>query len=527
MTSVGTFPSSRLSPGANSTFSELSVSHGADSGDALRLLFDGLEDAAILLQDELITYANPAADNLLHTHKSTINGKHLTSFLDEIEHRELYSYLRAATVEGNSLKQKGEIRLKDLSIPVKIQCLPVRGSQGTHILFIRGGRDIQTESGIQSQLSLAELPCGVLRLDRDLRYLYGNRELTQMSAIFSFAEAGKTAADLYWPASLRRSLEQVMAELSCSRQSHRCRLSFGSDLAEIEWWATVIPHCDSKGQLASATFLFDAKPASTSRQSDDESPENLLQHERTKCEEAVAASRARDAFFGWVSHELRTPMNGIQSWAHILETYVNASSSSPLAQRALSGIRHGIAQQLHLVDELLDVSRIMEGKLSLSKQGFFLRPVLQEAMENVQAAALANDIHLACHYALYKEKINGDPCRVQQMVRLLLTRLITESVHGSTIHLHVESQDQQVLIRLRSSGSPHVPPHNAYKKGKPARMTKPAKVCRKDVDAFLVRRLAELQGGRLDYVYKDGSALPVITLTLPLHIPARRRVTPN
>lgn len=523
MNSVGSPLTSRPRPKSTAALHDLASAHGPESGHAPHLLFDGLEEAAILLKGESIVYANAAAGKLFDTEPRTLDGNSLSVFLAEAEHGNLYRYLRLTGAKPESLKQRsGAIRRSGLSVPVSIQCLPVRGATGRHLLFIRDLSEVQHETGDHARLLLEELPCGAMRLDPQLRYLYGNRSLTKVAPFFSLAETGKTVTELAWPDSLRTSLVQIVAALSRTPHAHHVSLKFFSDHSQLEWGTMVIPHCDSQGQLTSASFIFDEHPAAGIGPDHETAMTQQLREEREKCKQAVAASRARDAFFGWVSHELRTPMNGIQSWAHIMETYVNASSSSPLAQRALSGIRHGISQQLQLVDELLDVSRVMEGRVSLSKQAFPLRPVLQAAMASVQPAALAHDIHLACHHSLSREKVCADPCRIQQMVRVLLGNLIGESGRGSTVHLQVECLDQQVLIRLHSEG-PQLADTPHGNSGKVPRVAKPRGVCRKEVDAFLVRRLAEMQGGCLDYQYENGAALSAITLKLPLHVPARRR----
>src|SRR5690606_32818708 len=109
--------------------------------------------------------------------------------------------------------------------------------------------------------------------------------------------------------------------------------------------------------------------------------DELLARERIARIQAETAARARDEFLAIVSHELRAPLNGIQSWAHVLENYVKDATAVPLAKRALQGIKTGVSQQVRLIEDLLDVTRMMSGKLRLVRQPLALLPTLQAAVE--------------------------------------------------------------------------------------------------------------------------------------------------
>lgn len=505
-----------------------------DMEQATRLLFEGMEEAVLLVKEFRIAYANPAAAALLETEAATLNGRFLKDWLSEEEHSHLYRHLHAA--EGGNMKQRGELcRGNGDKLAVNIQCFSTRGdAPGRHMLVLREDRAQALPPLEPALLSLETLPCGALQVDTDLRYLYGNSALARIAPFFSLTRRGSPISLLGWPPAFCAALEETLIQLTAEPHMQRVLLPVDEMRPELSRWAQAIPACDGRGRLQTLSFFFESlhsseQAAATDIQVCDMNSCDRQPSEKDRYEEAIAASQARDAFFGWVSHELRTPMNGIQSWAHILETYVNASSSSPLAQRALQGIRHGITQQLQLVDELLDISRIIEGRLSLAKQPFNPHPALQEAIESQRDEALARRIHIACHYALARERVSGDPCRVQQMIRLLFNYLLHHAQDGDTIHMHVRCEAGRMAVALHSAGG-IVPVDKKPSRGK-SRSLKAAKSCRRELDIYLVRRLAELQGGSLEdgIVGKVGSEAesisptPAFTLLLPLHLPGKKR----
>lgn len=471
-----------------------SAESGFEHEPATRLLFEGLEEGVLLMERSRIAYANPAAAALLHTDVATLSGRLLGDWISEAKHEDLYRHLHAADGEGTTQRSL-LCRFDGQMLGVDIQCVRLRGLPGRHMLFLRPNRAQSPGNEPSAHLPLDLLPFGVLHVDGSLRYLYGNSALAQIAPYFAQARHGSHVGTLGWPSAFCAALKETLARMEGEPCMQRVLLPFDDDGTALGWWAQAVPACDEKGQVQTISFLFDVPCSRETNIDADRNPEQELS-EKNRYNEAIAAVRARDAFFGWVSHELRTPMNGIQSWAHILETYVNASSASPLAQRALQGIRHGITQQLQLVDELLDVSRIIEGRINPAKQPFNLRPTLQAAIDSLRAEAQPRAIQFACHYTLARERVSGDPCRVQQMIRLLLNYLLHSVEDGSTLHLYVRSVGSQVVVALHGAGG--MIPADPVRSRHTSRTLKAARSCRRELDVYLVRRLAELQGGRLE-----------------------------
>src|SRR5438445_13284887 len=138
------------------------------------------------------------------------------------------------------------------------------------------------------------------------------------------------------------------------------------------------PKPDPKAMIRSAGD--DAAQASGRAEADNER-DALLARAETLHSQVQASTRARDRFLAIVSHELRSPLNAIQSWAYVLARQLE--DASPAIQRALAGIRSGVEQQARLIEDLLDASRIMSGKLPLRRQPVALRPTVQAAVERL------------------------------------------------------------------------------------------------------------------------------------------------
>src|SRR5262249_52114402 len=138
-------------------------------------------------------------------------------------------------------------------------------------------------------------------------------------------------------------------------------------------------------------------------------------HGRTLAE---AANRAKDAFLAMVSHELRSPLSPILSWARLLRMKVLDEAKSA---RALETIERSAPTQAQLIDDLLDISRIVAGKLRLEVQPVDVALVIAQAVEVVRPAADAKRIRLETVLDTETGMVSGDPARLQQVVWNLLS----------------------------------------------------------------------------------------------------------
>jgi PAS domain S-box-containing protein len=187
--------------------------------------------------------------------------------------------------------------------------------------------------------------------------------------------------------------------------------------------------------------------------------------------ELQAADQAKDRFLAVVSHELRTPLTAVLGWARMLRGGLLNQAS---AARALEVIERNTTLLAQLIDDLLDLSRIVSGKLQLELRPIDPVGVVQAAIESVRAAADAKQIALKVVVNPSAGPVVGDPKRLQQVIWNLLSNAIKFTPPHGEIELTLEQADGTTCITVRDNGagiSPHLLPHvfKPFQQGSDAR----------------------------------------------------------
>jgi PAS domain S-box-containing protein len=175
----------------------------------------------------------------------------------------------------------------------------------------------------------------------------------------------------------------------------------------------------------------------------------LLASEKLARGEAERANRLKDDFLATVSHELRNPLNAIMGWAHMLRL---GKLTPPNAERAVETIYRNAKSQAQLVADLLDVSRIISGKLRLDVRTVDLIPIVNAAIDSIRPAADAKAIRLQTILDPGAGPILGDADRLQQIVWNLLSNAVKFTPKGGTIKVKVQRVDAHVEIVVSDSG---------------------------------------------------------------------------
>jgi signal transduction histidine kinase/DNA-binding response OmpR family regulator len=165
--------------------------------------------------------------------------------------------------------------------------------------------------------------------------------------------------------------------------------------------------------------------------------------------ETEAASRAKDEFIATLSHELRTPLNAIVGWTQVLRSRLPATGPS---NRALESIERNARLQAHLVDELLDVARIITGKLRVEIRPVDLGPVVDAAVDAHRASAETRGVRLDTRLGPDGPRVLGDPFRLQQVVSNLLSNAIKFTPAGGRVEVRMDTREQHVEVRVRDTG---------------------------------------------------------------------------
>ena len=174
---------------------------------------------------------------------------------------------------------------------------------------------------------------------------------------------------------------------------------------------------------------------------------------------AETANRLKDEFLGTLSHELRTPLTAIVGWAHLLK---RGQLSPAETTRAVDTIIRNAAAQNQIIDELLDVSRIIAGKLEMGLQPVDVAAVVQEAISTVSPAASAKGIHLELAHRSTDSVVTGDPERLRQAFWNLLSNAIKFTPRGGRVGIRVETNGQNVEVIVNDTGlgiNPDFLPH--------------------------------------------------------------------
>ncbi|MDX2230311.1 MAG: PAS domain-containing protein [Leptolyngbyaceae cyanobacterium bins.349] len=169
---------------------------------------------------------------------------------------------------------------------------------------------------------------------------------------------------------------------------------------------------------------------------------NILQREQTARQQAEAASRMKDEFLAIVSHELRSPLNAILGWSRLLQT---RKMNPEKTEQALASIERNAQAQTQLIEDLLDISRIIRGAIRLYPRPVNLASVVQAAIDTTRPTAETKDIQLLTQFDPTIGSVSGDPDRLQQIVWNLLSNAIKFTPNGGRVEVRLEQRDHRTV----------------------------------------------------------------------------------
>jgi signal transduction histidine kinase len=212
----------------------------------------------------------------------------------------------------------------------------------------------------------------------------------------------------------------------------------------------------------------------------------------------VGDGRAKDEFLAILSHELRTPLNAILGWARMLRL---RPEDQDTADRALTAIERNAESQARLVEDLLDMARIVTGKLKLNIEPIEIAAVAEAALDAVRPAADAKGVQLTARLDAGRLPARGDAARLQQVVWNLLTNAVKFTPSGGHVELLASSSNDLITICVQDDGEgigPELLPHifNRYRQGQNP-------VSGLGLGLAIAREVIELHGGSL-VAHSDG-----------------------
>jgi signal transduction histidine kinase len=223
-------------------------------------------------------------------------------------------------------------------------------------------------------------------------------------------------------------------------------------------------------------------------------PSWQLRQVRLEVDELARANRCKDEFLAMLSHELRNPLASIQYAMSFMGKQVG---EAPAQQQTQALIERQLHRMTHLVDELLDVSRITSGRLHLQRERLDLRDIVRNAIETLESNINERHHRLSTELAEMPVWMEGDPCRLEQVFVNLLANASRYTDDGGELAVSVLIHEGKAVVRVRDSGigiAPEALPH-IFDLFKQAHEGDPRSRDGLGVGLAVVRSLIELHGG--------------------------------
>ncbi|MBE9209784.1 response regulator [Nostoc sp. LEGE 06077] len=200
-----------------------------------------------------------------------------------------------------------------------------------------------------------------------------------------------------------------------------------------------------------ANFIAAAFYSSKASQASEESArsERAARAASIAARAAEANNRLKDEFLAVLSHELRSPLNPILGWAKLLQTHKFDEAKTAYA---LATIERNAKLQSQLMEDLLEVSRILQNKFSLNLKSVDLSAVIEVALDIVRLSAQAKSIQLKTKFAPNVGQVLGDPSRLQQVIWNLLSNAVKFTPSGGQVEIRLERVGTQAQIQVSDTG---------------------------------------------------------------------------
>ena len=344
---------------------------------------------------------------------------------------------------------------------------PVRDGAGTIIGVSKIARDITDRKRADAELAaqqewfrvtLDSIGDGVVACDTQGRVTLMNAMAEQLTGWSAGTAVGQPCDEVVRLISekTREVAENPIAQAlasGCPVGPSNHTLLVAADHSERAIDDNAAPIRTSDGTTVGVVLVFrdvtERRRSEAERQIAAADRERLLEAERIARGEAERASRVKDEFVAMVSHELRTPLNAILGWTQLMRT---GRQDQALLERGLDIISRNTRAQAQLIADLLDISRIVSGKLRLETQSVDLRTLLDDAIEAVASDAEAKGIAInrLAHDTI--GTVAGDAARLQQAIWNLLSNAIKFTPAGGRIEVSLTQEAETVEISVRDTG---------------------------------------------------------------------------
>jgi signal transduction histidine kinase len=237
--------------------------------------------------------------------------------------------------------------------------------------------------------------------------------------------------------------------------------------------------------------------------------------EQAAREEAEAANKAKDDFLAVLSHVLRTPLNAMLGWVRLLRTNPD---SAEIFEKAVDAIERSAVTQTKFVEDLLDITRIVNGTSRLTKRSFSLSQLIKLSADGIRPVAEGKSITLEYESAGEEMWIFGDSDRVQQIVNNLLSNALKFTPEGGSVALVLENSDGNARISVRDTGQGIAPEFlpRVFERYKQANNSTTNRKGGLGLGLAIVKHLVELHGGSIAAESDGDGKGSTFVVTIPL-----------
>ncbi|HEX6641778.1 MAG TPA: PAS domain S-box protein, partial [Thermoanaerobaculia bacterium] len=425
------------------------AAHALEASEArYRRLFETAQDA-ILILDEVsgkIMDANPFVIDLLGYSLDELIGMELWEI-------GLFSDQQQSKAAMTQLQESGYIRYEDIPLETKrgkrvevefvsnsylVGDLKVIQCNIRDITDRRGAEEAARISAERFRFLAESMPIITFTASPDGRIDYCNRQLTEFTGVSCDEVCSSGRAPFTHPDDAEEDGRLWRHSIE-SGEPFQCESRFRRADGAWRWHLTrAMAMRDAGGiviWIGSSTDIHDRKSVE----------ETLVR----QYHESEALSRAKDEFLATSSHELRTPLTSILGWSELL---VTGGLDAETQREALDSIRQSARAQSRLIDDMLDVSRLLTGKLELNSEPVDVAAALLLAIRAITPAAEKKNIEIEKSFARGASRVDGDPTRLQQIFWNILSNAVKFTPAGGHIRVRLSSRDSQVDVEVHDDG---------------------------------------------------------------------------
>jgi PAS domain S-box-containing protein len=504
------------------------------------LLVEAVQDYAIffLSPEGVIRSWNKGASRLMGYDEAEILGHNFTIFYgpEDLAARKPQIELETAEREGRVEDEGWRLRKDGRRFWANTVITVLRGEDGAVRGFAKVTRDVTSrklaEEDLRQSTEIFQLLVSSVRdyaifmLDPEGKIATWNLGAQRIKGYKPEEIIGRHFSTFYGEEDIRngkpeRELEIAKAEGSVEDEGWRLRKDGTRFWANVVITAVYDAHGELRGFAKVTRDITDRKHAEETQRALAEQREARLraEEERSRAEDsyriAQEANRAKDEFLMTLSHELRTPMTAILGWSRMLPSM---SPDEPLFDEAIASIASGAQLQARLIDDILDVSRIVSGKLRLAPETVEVARVVMNAVDAVNATAAAKLITITTSFSPGLGTMIADPTRIQQVIWNLLANAMKFTPPKGTVQVSARRTASHVEIAVTDNGEgidPHFLPH-IFEPFRQAESPRTRVHGGLGLGLSIVRYIAEAHGGTIAAESAGRGHGSTFTVTLPV-----------